>query len=384
MDSLSINEETKEDGDAIQSDAGNAVSVKKDEDDYRTSESEPDALFEWFKMIGEELLNLTKIYCSPFLLIGDMITDYMANLEFGLLVAAGVETCGTVSPLNMRFVFTASLFFMIAYRIFSAYKIWELTRLSDVKFVDGNDGSNMKWKRIRRVMLQLLDLEIFQILYLSHSVGLQGSSAPQRLIGLLVAVLDAGPECVIQLVFLMASGGASSWVIASAAFSMVTLIMTVAGDDALFLEWSMFSLRWFLLHLYRILDIGSKLVLYALFWHLKGEIAFVLLLLNIFVGVSVYAMLNKKEKDLEPPTSALLLPAVTPLSLNGGNSDLRYCSLLGLWFIGFIESIVAVVLLWAVTDHIHDQEAWIYCAAIAASVGAILKWLMLRGILRMS
>merc|ERR1719242_565298 len=140
------------------------------------------------------------------------------------------------------------------------------------------------------------------------------------------------------------------------------MIMTVAGDDALFLNWPSFSPPWFILHLYRILDIGSKLVLYALFWHLKGEIAFVLLLLNIFVAVFVYVMLKKKKKDLEPPTSALLLPAVTPLSLNG-KSYHRKSYLKRLYLIGFLESIIVVILLWTVTDHVHDQERWIYSAA---------------------
>merc|ERR1719242_2675879 len=108
------------------------------------------------------------------------------------------------------------------------------------------------------------------------------------------------------------------------------MIMTVAGDDANFLGWSLLgqdiddwgdeqrqALRWLSLYVYRILDIGSKLLLYALFYHLKGELAFVLLLFNVCLGGFVYAMLKKIKDGKEPPTTALLLPAVTPLNLNG-------------------------------------------------------------------
>ena len=45
-----------------------------------------------------------------------------------------------------------------------------------------------------RVLLQLLDLELFHILYLSHTVDLKGSSSPQRMLRVLEAVFEAAPQ----------------------------------------------------------------------------------------------------------------------------------------------------------------------------------------------
>ena len=99
----------------------------------------------------------------------------------------------------MTKVFMASVFFMVFYRIFSAFKIWEISRTDDVEMMSAGDLKRCGLKesvrrRWGRVALQLLDLELFPILYLSHTVGLTGSSAPQRMLEVLVAVFEAAPE----------------------------------------------------------------------------------------------------------------------------------------------------------------------------------------------
>ena len=100
----------------------------------------------------------------------------------------------------MTKVFVASVFFMVFYRAFSAFKIWEISRLDDVDMaaVDDPERCGLKesvWRRWGRVFLQFpLDLGLFPILYLSHTVGLKGSSAPQRMLEVLIAVFEAAPE----------------------------------------------------------------------------------------------------------------------------------------------------------------------------------------------
>ena len=75
------------------------------------------------------------------------------------------------------------------------------------------------------------------------------------------------------------------------------------------------------------------------------------------------------------PTTAMLLPAITPLSFgNIKESDIRYYSLIFVWCFGVVESIVSTTLLWTAVDGLEEKE-WVYALAIVASIGAIAKWL---------
>ena len=74
------------------------------------------------------------------------------------------------------------------------------------------------------------------------------------------------------------------------------------------------------------------------------------------------------------PTTALLLPAVTPLSFGDLESDIRYLSLLSVWCFGVVESIASVTLLWTAVDVAEGKQKWVYGAAMFASIGALGKW----------
>ena len=77
------------------------------------------------------------------------------------------------------------------------------------------------------------------------------------------------------------------------------------------------------------------------------------------------------------PTTALLLPAVTPLSFGDKESDIRGLSLLSVWCFGVVESIASVTLLWTAVDVAEGKQEWVYGAAIFASIGALGKWAMM-------
>ena len=101
----------------------------------------------------------------------------------------------------MMIFFGLSIFFWVANRLVSSYKIWELSDLEGVEFAgDGMVGRGEDFKRKAevsrkwRVVRTLFDVEIFEILYLSHSLGLKGKSAPQRVFDLCTAVFEAAPE----------------------------------------------------------------------------------------------------------------------------------------------------------------------------------------------
>ena len=103
----------------------------------------------------------------------------------------------------MTNMFAASIFFWALNRLYSAYKIWELTSLKGIEF-KGEKAKEMREKaerkRKQRVIWTLCDVEIFEIVYLSHTLGITGKSAPQRLFDLITAVIEAGPEvqCIFQ------------------------------------------------------------------------------------------------------------------------------------------------------------------------------------------
>ena len=97
----------------------------------------------------------------------------------------------------MPILFCLSIFFWIANRIYSAVKIWEISSLEGVKFVEKQaDDFREKAEKARkwRVIWTLCDLEVFEILHLSHTLGLNGKSTPQRLLDLISAVFESAPE----------------------------------------------------------------------------------------------------------------------------------------------------------------------------------------------
>ncbi len=96
-------------------------------------------------------------------------------------------------------MFAAAIVFIVIFRVFSAYKIWNISSTDNVTLSGAGDPKRCGLResvrrRLGRVVLQLMDLELLPILYLSHTAGLEGSSAPQRMLEVLVAVLEAAPE----------------------------------------------------------------------------------------------------------------------------------------------------------------------------------------------
>ena len=137
-------------------------------------------------------------------------------------------------------------------------------------------------------------------------------------LSLSVVVYAFNVQAVLQLTYLMATGSTSPLVISSTILSLVTLTLTVAGDDISSLKWSLTDKkkkevddkedaaeveeevvlwkRFIILYLWRIMDIVSKLAIYALFYSTNGGgmVAFVLLLVNLSMGVFVYLLIKNK------------------------------------------------------------------------------------------
>ena len=106
--------------------------------------------------------------------------------------------------LDMTYIFGLSIFFWVFNRVYSSYKIWEISSLDGITFVEEEIPTqevravslmekaekSRKW----RVLRTLFNVEIFEILYTSHTLELKGKSAPQRMLDLNTAVFEAAPE----------------------------------------------------------------------------------------------------------------------------------------------------------------------------------------------
>ena len=106
--------------------------------------------------------------------------------------------------LDMTYIFGLSIFFWVFNRVYSSYKIWEISSLDGITFVEEEmpsqevqgDSLMEKAEKARKctALRTLFDVEIFEILYMSHTLGLKGKSAPQRMLDLNTAVFEAAPE----------------------------------------------------------------------------------------------------------------------------------------------------------------------------------------------
>ena len=96
----------------------------------------------------------------------------------------------------MTKVFIFSIVFNVSFRLLSAYQMWDLSSMEGVEIVVEIPDIKPRTTagRIRSVLLQLLDMEIFSIVYLTYTARLTGSLAPQRSLELFVAVFEAAPE----------------------------------------------------------------------------------------------------------------------------------------------------------------------------------------------
>eukprot|EP01083_Nonionella_stella_P017265 48256_1 len=81
---------------------------------------------------------------------------------------------------------------MAVYRIVSGYVLYTLTK---------------SWIR---VCTQLVDLELFRVLYVSHKYKFSKKSSPQRLISMIEAVFEAAPQTLLQLIFLRKQVGSTT------------------------------------------------------------------------------------------------------------------------------------------------------------------------------
>eukprot|EP01083_Nonionella_stella_P245138 852443_1 len=309
------------------------------------------------KLCARDVWGRKSVYLPLVSHLADTVTDFASVVEFGI-VAATSNDCGV----DVWKLFILSIGCMVLYRAVSAYKMYQIT------------GS---W---RRTSLQALDMELYHILYFSHKWNLKNSSSPQRMLAVLESTLEAAPQAVIQMVYLLFTGNMSGVVVASTVFSFINLTSAIVSDDV-----KMCGLRFpsscqavvsedgrqfISLYVFRVLDVPSKLLFYAFAWYLVhdygGYVCFGILLLDAMIAFGVYLKTSN--------TDALLAFVVVPLTFGSGDYKdwvKRY------WYWCMFQLISVNTLIWIlIRNDLFGEEdefvvvLWFYC-----SIASVCKWL---------
>eukprot|EP01084_Bolivina_argentea_P180383 311635_1 len=215
----------------------------------------------------------------------DTATDVAGAAEFYQIASnSTTDECG----INVWYLFGLSIGAMIVYRLVSAFAIWRITQ------------------SVTRIIFQMFDVELFRILWLSHLLGLNRKSSPQRLISVLEAVFEAAPQTMVQIIYLLKTNNFSGVIFMSSILSCFNLTNTIIGDDKAFLNvqfalpctfksgtkkhrqqvdagnkqkekiWIWITMeaagyyqfgKWIVAHLFRIFDVPSSILLYVFVWY---------------------------------------------------------------------------------------------------------------------
>eukprot|EP01083_Nonionella_stella_P122691 369278_1 len=211
--------------------------------------------------------------------LSDTATDFAAVIEFyDIAINHSPDDCG----INVWYLFGLSICSMLIYRIISSITIWRITR---------------SWKR---AIAQFIDIELFRILWLSHRLGLQSKSSPQRLISVMEAVFEAAPQSIIQATFLLKTQRFAGIIAVSSLLSFINLTMTIIGDDKQFLEIGFRSscAPSISLHIFRILDIPSTILIYVFIWfYVNGYALTVTVLIDSVIAMGCLRSQSKQYVD---------------------------------------------------------------------------------------
>eukprot|EP01083_Nonionella_stella_P042881 115741_1 len=318
-----------------------------------------------FKLCARDVWGRKSVYLPIVSHLSDTTTDFASVVEFGIVAStSNPKTCGV----NVWYLFTLSIICMLTYRVISSFKVYQITRSP------------------RRAFFQMLDIEIFRVLYLSHYMGLKGKSSPHRLLCVLEAVFEAAPQSVIQMVYLMFTGIRSPVIITSCILSFFTLTLSIVSDDAKLLrigfskpslqavphktDKNRYSdkplmhhpfLEFALLYTYRILDVPSQLLLYAFLWYyVHGAVCFAVLAVDILIALGLYYKTQN--------TDTLLSVIAVPFTLK------TRALAMGYWKFAILETIILIVTIWsglAVTKRLDFIGLWIFCF-----LASLVKWIV--------
>eukprot|EP01083_Nonionella_stella_P163195 536347_1 len=288
--------------------------------------------------------------------LADTTTDFAAVAEFYIL--ARDTTKGQCGELNIWYIFGLSVSCMAVYRIVSGYIVYTLTK---------------SWIR---VCTQLVDLELFRVLYVSHKYKLSKKSSPQRLIGMLEVVFEAAPQTLLQFIFLMKTHALNPIILLSVIMSLLNLTSSTISDDKTLdgftvyrgrpLHWKeqLETLPW--LYLFRILDIPSHILCLCFLWQfINGNALTIVIAIDCVMVIIIYWKTNKC-------TDALMGLVVLPLSFGDNRRMLNR-----FWLYRILWIISMNITLWIYFTRDAYKSPFVIALWWFASLGSIIKFVVL-------
>eukprot|EP01084_Bolivina_argentea_P177511 306948_1 len=172
----------------------------------------------WFLLVW----NMKTLYFTSLIHIYDIATDIGILIEWAeLSYLQHIKHKSTQSlnlgNLNMFELFICAFFAFWLYRIITAFLIFNYT------------------KSYKRFFLQLMDLEIYRCIKISHLLGKNKAGSLQRWLLKYEAIFESAPQAVLQLVYLINTKDFDNGLlISSLLFSFFSVAAKFTYDDATF------------------------------------------------------------------------------------------------------------------------------------------------------
>ena len=245
------------------------------------------------KMIGRWMkytYYYKKCYAATITHFIDQVTDIAVIIEFYNLWQLELKNGSDYCPvINGRYLFIASICSLLLYRIVAAISIFRQTR---------------QWHRI---LIQFFDLELFRALYVNYISRSDDPCNPQRWIQSLEAILEASPQALIQLFYLIKTrtigSDASNVVYFSLGWSLWSIASKAISEDKIaFKEQfqkssvkckqlpSYFCLRkgYLTRWVFRIIDVLYRVSVLILIWLILGGFILICVVVIEFVVLAYF------------------------------------------------------------------------------------------------
>eukprot|EP01083_Nonionella_stella_P297353 1009844_1 len=256
---------------------------------------------EKFKMWVLDVWKRRRCYVPMVSHLFDQITDVAVAIQFYYLA----QTNADCNELNIWSLFILTVLSMVVYRTISSFLIYKNTQ------------------SIRRAVFQMIDLQLFEALYINYICDKTEPSDPQRWITLLESALESSPQTVVQLVFLLKTGASDTnfLITLSLLSSFWTIISKIVSDDkeVVIDKAKRFQRNrrgepqpmYFVRIIWRVLDVSSHIVLMALLWISVGGL-YVAIQVGVEFVVFLYICNKTNRWELLVGLVAHVISVATP------------------------------------------------------------------------
>ena len=216
--------------------------------------------------------------------------------------------------INSLYLFYLSLFCFLFYRITSAIMVLI--------------GTNNIWYSIGQFVFEYM---LYRSIYVNYRLKCKKPSSGQQCIQNMESMLEAFPQLILQMFYMIQTGQLEWFVMVSIVFSMLSMVnKAVSEDKALFgdldwrdAKWTCKSLRFpcvnlkYLLRLlFRIFDISHRVLIIVIVWYEFGSLTLFIVIMIEFVFLLFIVFQTKEfsgcvllfvcDCDKSPVTSSLI------------------------------------------------------------------------------